>query len=62
MTDEQIDALVAERDAARKRKDYARADTIKAQLMAVREGSVLPYRIALLDEPLGTFWYWTVNG
>jgi cysteinyl-tRNA synthetase len=56
--DAAIDALVTERDEARQRKDYARADAIKAELLAVRSGF---YRIALLDEPQGTFWYWTTG-
>lgn len=58
MTNEEIDRLVAERDEARKQKDWACADAIKAQLLAVREGM---YCVALQDEPGGTFWYWTTK-
>jgi cysteinyl-tRNA synthetase len=59
MDNAQIDALVEERDTARAMKDYARADEIREQLSEVRLGF---YRIALLDEPSGTFWHWTANG
>ena len=58
MTNEEIDVLVAERDEARKLKDWAKADAIKERLFAVRIGM---YRIALLDEPGGTFWHWTAD-
>jgi cysteinyl-tRNA synthetase len=62
VTNTEIDAVVAERERARQMKDYALADRLKQQLLAIREGTVIPYRIALLDEPSGTFWYWTTQG
>ncbi len=43
-----IVALVAERDAARKAKDFARADAIR--------GEVAPLGVELLDTPAGTDW------
>ncbi|MCE9578325.1 MAG: cysteine--tRNA ligase [Deltaproteobacteria bacterium] len=43
-----IVALVAERDAARKAKDFARADAIR--------GEVAPLGVELLDTPTGTDW------
>jgi cysteinyl-tRNA synthetase len=58
MTAEEIDAIVAEREEARRQRDFARADEIKARLTSVRWGM---YRIALLDEPSGTYWYWTAK-
>ena len=61
MTNTEIDALVAERDEAREAKDYARADAIRARLSDIREGTAIPYRVALLDQPSGTFWYWTAS-
>ena len=58
MDDDAISALVDQRDFARSAKNYAEADAIKARLLAIRNGF---YRIALLDEPTGTFWYWTAR-
>lgn len=54
--DDTIDRLVKERHEARRAKDWDRADKIRKALeaMGTRE-----YRIALLDEPDGTFWYWS---
>jgi cysteinyl-tRNA synthetase len=46
--DAEIDALVAERDAARAAKDWSRADQIRDQLAA--------RGIELLDSPAGTRW------
>ena len=46
--DAEIDALVAERDAARAAKDWARADQIRDEL--AERG------IELLDSPSGTRW------
>jgi cysteinyl-tRNA synthetase len=46
--DAEIAALVAERDAARKAKDFARADALRAELSA--------RGIELLDAPDGTHW------
>jgi cysteinyl-tRNA synthetase len=56
MNDKEIDTLVAARDKARKAHDYATADAIRDQLLSLRSGYL---RLALLDEPNGTFWYWT---
>jgi cysteinyl-tRNA synthetase len=53
-----IDGAVAARDEARKQKDFARADEIKAELLAIREGF---YRVALNDEEGGTRWHWTTT-
>jgi cysteinyl-tRNA synthetase len=47
--DEAIDALVAERTAARKGKDFARSDAIRAELAA--RGIILD------DTPHGTVWH-----
>jgi cysteinyl-tRNA synthetase len=44
----EIDALVAERTAARKAKDFKRSDEIRDQLLA--------HNIVLLDGPQGTTW------
>jgi cysteinyl-tRNA synthetase len=46
--DAEIDRLVAERDAARKARDFARADALRAELSA--------RGIELLDAPDGTHW------
>jgi cysteinyl-tRNA synthetase len=43
-----IDGLVAERDAARRRRDWARADALRAELAALG--------ITLEDTPAGTTW------
>ena len=56
MTNDQIDNLVKERDEARKGKDWSRADEIRDQLASIAFGD---WRVKLLDEPNGTFWYWT---
>jgi cysteinyl-tRNA synthetase len=51
--------LVRLRDEARARGDYAQADELRRELMAELDGM---YRLALLDEPDGTtFWYWTAT-
>ena len=47
-TDAKIDALVAERDAARAAKDWKRADELRAELRALG--------IELVDSPQGTRW------
>ncbi len=47
-TDAQIDALIAARTAAKKAKDFAQADRIRAGLLA--QG------VALEDTPRGTLW------
>jgi cysteinyl-tRNA synthetase len=43
-----IDALVQERNAARQRRDWARADALRAELDALD--------VALEDTPAGTKW------
>ncbi len=48
MLDEEIAALIAEREEARRKKDYARADEIREQL--ARQGIILE------DTPQGTRW------
>ncbi|MBE7637135.1 cysteine--tRNA ligase [Sneathiella sp. P13V-1] len=48
LTDEGIDALIEERDAAKKNKNYARADEIRDELKAAG--------IILEDSPEGTTW------
>lgn len=58
MPDEEIDRLVMERDEARRARDFARADAIRDRLLALRAGYL---RLALLDEPGGTFWYWSAT-
>ena len=61
MTNDEIDELVKQRDDARKRSDYAAADAIKAQLLAVNQDtSLVRQRVILLDEPGCTFWYWGI--
>jgi len=48
LTEAEIEAAIAERNAARKRKDFARADAIRAGLKA--------RGISLEDTPSGTLW------
>ncbi len=48
MLDEEIEALIAERQQARKERNFARADEIRAQL--------LQRGIILEDSPQGTRW------
>lgn len=58
ISNDEIEALVQQREAARKARDWARADAIREQLRAIRFGS---FRVAILDEPQGPFWYWTTE-
>lgn len=48
LTDDQVHQKIAERDAARKNKEYDRSDLIRKDLAAVG--------IALMDSPEGTTW------
>ena len=43
-----IDALISERNDAKKAKDFARADSVR--------DAILAYGVALMDTPQGTFW------
>jgi cysteinyl-tRNA synthetase len=51
VTDEEIDALVAERDAARAAKDFATSDRIRDELAA--------RGVTVEDSATGTTWRWT---
>jgi cysteinyl-tRNA synthetase len=47
---ERIEALITERDAARKRRDWRRADEIRAEIESL--GALVE------DAPSGTHWKW----
>ena len=53
---EKIDALVKQRDEARKVRDFETADRLRQQIAGLAHDG---WHIELLDEPAGTFWYWT---
>lgn len=56
--EKRVDALVREREAARQARDFARADALRERIMAISTGR---YRVTILDEPSGPFWYWTTS-
>ena len=43
-----IDTLIIERNEAKKAKDFAKADTVRDDILA--------YGVTLMDTPQGTFW------
>ncbi len=47
-TKEQIDALIAKRNEAKKAKDFALSDSIRNEILA--------FNVNLMDTPQGTFW------
>lgn len=57
---DRIEGLVRARDEARARKDYAAADQLKAEILGIRAGTVIVYRVALMDAPGRTDWAWIV--
>jgi len=54
LTQEKIEKLIVERDAARKAKDFQQADAIRAELRQ--------HGIVLQDTPQGTVWKVEVRG
>ena len=48
MSEEELQQVIEQRSAARKRKEFAESDRIRAELSA--------RGIALMDEPAGTLW------
>jgi cysteinyl-tRNA synthetase len=48
LSQEHVEALVAERVAARQAKDFARSDALRDELLALG--------VALMDGPQGTSW------
>ncbi len=56
-----VDRLVAELDAARAARDYARADEVRAMLRGIRVGTVLRYGVSVCTGRAGTEWHWTIT-
>lgn len=54
----EIDRMVRDRDLLRTSGNYPAADKLRREIESIVEGM---YRVALLDEPEGTYWYWTVR-
>jgi cysteinyl-tRNA synthetase len=52
----EIDRKVRDRDLLRACGNYPAADRLRQEIESIVDGI---YRVALLDEPEGTFWYWT---
>ncbi|HFB54013.1 MAG TPA: cysteine--tRNA ligase, partial [Sulfurimonas autotrophica] len=47
-TKKELDALIEQRDEAKKAKDFATSDALREQ--------ILSYGVNLMDTPQGTFW------
>jgi cysteinyl-tRNA synthetase len=56
-----VDRLVAELDAARAARDYARADEVRAMLRCIRVGTVVRYGVSVCTGKAGTEWHWTIT-
>lgn len=54
----EIERMVRDRDLMRAGGNYPAADRMRQEIESIVDGN---YRVALLDEPEGTFWYWTTS-
>jgi cysteinyl-tRNA synthetase len=52
----EIERMVRDRDLLRTCGNFPAADRLRQEIESIVDGM---YRISLIDEPTGTFWYWT---
>lgn len=55
--DHEIARLVQDRNLMRKCGNYIAADKLREKIESITENG---YRVAILDEVDGSFWYWTL--